>query len=862
MSNAPAEKPKYNFTKGKPFNKKKTTNYAKKSYKNIMPESLQTSIYLMIVESPSKCKKIEEYLGPKYTCISSKGHIRNIENGLKSIDMKNEGKDSCKIAFEISKEKKDHVEWMREIIGRFKKENIILASDDDREGEAIAWHICQTFDLDIATTQRAIFHEITQSAIKKALEATTVINMNIVNAQLCRQVLDVLVGYKISPVLWKHIYRDNNNSLSAGRCQTPALRLVFDNEMESRASVPSYTYRITGSFFPKKIMFDLSADFDSDVEVLQFLELSKEFKHELSIGKRKESVRTSPKPFNTSGLLQKASSTLSIGPKETMSICQQLYQDGLITYMRTESQKYSDVFLDTASKYIIDRFGSPDYIGNRDNIVNLDSTNPHEAIRVTNMALDSIVCENPRQNTLYKLIWRNTVESCMENARFNNTTVLITAPLDRSYKHIVEVPIFWGYMKLAEETRVSTVDEQSRGAALLLYIQSSYIGKCVTPFRIEDAKSNRSNPFISAPSSEAEGGILNENWCKYNAITSTLSIHGKHSHYTEASLIKKLEDLGIGRPSTYAMIVDTIIERGYVNKADIEGITIKSVEYGLIDGVITKEEIDRTFGKETGKLVIQPSGLLVSDFLNAHFCSLFSYDYTKKMECILDEISRGNHISNPWAICQTCSAEISGLLKPLTTFGKQVFNITGNDEYKFVFEKYGPVLRKVLADGTYEYKSVKKGLKFDLDKLKRGEYHIDELIHVNANTQIGEYGAIPIYLKTGPFGLYIEYGEKKESLESMGIIYPLDPSDSVSIFDKVLEIFVKRDESAEKSDSKIIRTLTNEISIRNGKYGAYIHYLPASSTKPKFFNIQKFKESYRHCSEEVILNWIKEKYNI
>jgi len=827
MSNAPAEKPKY-FTKGKPFFKKKTTNYAKKSYKNIMPESLQTSIYLMIVESPSKCKKIEEYLGPKYTCISSKGHIRNIENGLKSIDMKNEGKDSCKIVFEISKEKKDHVEWMREIIGRFKKENIILASDDDREGEAIAWHICQTFDIDIATTQRAIFHEITQSAIKKALEATTVINMNIVNAQLCRQVLDVLVGYKISPVLWKHIYRDNNNSLSAGRCQTPALRLVFDNEMEARASVPSYTYKITGSFFPKKIMFDLSADFDSDVEVLQFLELSKDFTHELSIGKRKEGIRTSPKPFNTSGLLQRASSSLSIGPKETMSICQQLYQDGLITYMRTESQKYSDVFLDAASKYIIDRFGSPDYVGNRDNIVNLDSSNPHEAIRVTNLALDSIVCENPRQNTLYKLIWRNTVESCMVNALFNNTTVLITAPLDRSYKHVVEVPIFWGYMKLAEETRVSTVDEQSRGAALLLYIQSSYIGKCV----------------------------------KYNAITSTLSIHGKHSHYTEASLIKKLEDLGIGRPSTYAMIVDTIIERGYVNKADIEGITIKSVEYGLIDCVITREEIDRTFGKETGKLVIQPSGLLVSDFLNTHFCSLFSYDYTKKMECVLDEISRGNHISNPWAICQTCSAEISGLLKPLTTFGKQVFNITGNDEYKFVFEKYGPVLRKVLADGTYEYKSVKKGLKFDLDKLKRGEYHIDELIHVDANTQIGEYGAIPIYLKTGPFGLYIEYGEKNESLESMGIIYSLDSSDSVSIFDKVLAIFVKRDESAENSDSKIIRTLTSEISIRNGKYGAYIHYLPAASTKPKFFNIQKFKESYRHCSEEVILKWIKDKYKI
>jgi DNA topoisomerase-1 len=784
----------------------------KKSYKksNIynVPESCSET-YLIIVESPSKCKKIEEYLGSQYKCISSKGHIREIKNGLKSVK-------SEQIEFDYIPEKKEHIEWMEQVIDKFPKSNIILATDDDREGEAIAWHICKTFHLDVNTTKRIIFREVTQTALLQSINNMKTINMNIVNAQMCRQVLDLLVGFKISPILWKYLYRNKDNSLSAGRCQTPALRLVYENELEAKQSTTSTTYKINGSFFPKKIVFDLSKEFDSESQVLDFLEQSKSFNHCLSIGQKKESIKSPPKPFNTSGLLQKASNQLGIGPKETMSICQQLYQDGLITYMRTESQKYSDVFLNKAQEYILKRFEKTEYIGNLEDIINKDSKNPHEAIRVTNIEISTIETENARTSTLYKLIWRNTVESCMSEAKYSNTPILITAPKDLLYKHTIEVPIFLGFTKLIEESRTNTINDQNIGAALLLYIQSS-------------PKEN----------------------IKYNKITSTLSIHGKHSHYTEASLIKRLEDLGIGRPSTFAMIIDTIIERGYVKKTDIEGITIKANEFTLEKNIIKIEEKERTFGNEKGKLVIQPIGLVVTDFLYSHFTPLFSYDYTTKMESILDEISNGDEKSEPWfKTCEICNIEISQLIKPIEKLSKQSFTILGSD-YKLVFEKYGPVLR-ISKNDTFEYKKIRSDIKLDLDKLQKGEYHEEELIEVKKEQIIGEVYGIPITLKSGPYGEYIEHGDKKESIKSLG---------EYKTTEEIADAF-KSKISSPINDSKIIRNLTNELSIRNGKFGAYIYYKTDKMTKPKFLNIQKFKESYRHCSEEVLIKWIKETYNI
>jgi len=810
----------------KRFYKKSNDKYQNQ---NKIPESANDATHLIIVESPSKCKKIEEYLGSQYTCISSKGHIRNIKNGLKSIDIKN----NYMPEYEILEEKREHVEWMKKIIAMFSKNNIILATDDDREGEAIAWHICMTFELDIETTKRIIFREITQVAIKTAIENPTHINMNIVNAQICRQVLDLLIGFKISPILWKHLYRNKENALSAGRCQTPALKLIYENETEFNESITNLTYKITGEFFQKNLAFHLSTEFENESDVVKFLELSKTFSHDVSIGQKKESIKTPPKPFSTSALLQKASNMLGIGPTETMSICQQLYQDGLITYMRTESQKYSDVFLKKAKEYIIKRFIKPEYVGILEDIINSNSNNPHEAIRVTNVEVSTIDATNSKMVSLYKLIWRNTLESCMSSAKYNNTQVLITAPMEHTYKYNVEVPLFLGFTKLIEDSKMNPVEEQSVGSGLLLYIQSS----------------------------------PNKN-IKYNKIISTISLHGKKSHYTEASLIKKLEDIGIGRPSTYAMIIETILERGYVKKMDVKGITIKANEYYLEQNKeCIKEEKERTFGNETGKLIIQPLGMIVADFLYGHFSSLFSYDYTTKMEKRLDEIGKGSEgerqggerqeIEEWYKTCELCNMELMRLIKPIEKIEKQIFDIK-DSEYKCVFEKYGPVLRKKI-DESYDYKKINSDLRLDLEKLKKGEYYMNELVEEKKENIIGEMDGLSVILKSGPYGEYIQHGDTNKSIKTLDI----DSNKEKINDDEILHAFKeKQKDDINNSKNKIIRELTEELSIRNGKYGAYIHYKTEAMTKPKFLNIQKFKESYRYCSEEVLLKWIKDTYNI
>ena len=323
--------------------RKKTNNSVSKNSDN-----LSTASYLIIVESPSKCAKIESYLGLNYCCIASKGHIRSV-NGLRSIDTKG----TFEPKFTELSEKKDHIMFMKQIISKFSKEKIILATDDDREGEAIAWHICEHFGLPVETTQRIIFHEVTKPALLASIKSPTVVNLELVKAQHARQVLDVIVGYKISPMLWKYLYNDSNNSLSAGRCQTPALRLVYDNENERKKkdNIQTY-YKTIASFFEEPLQFTLNVEFQTKKEVEEHMKKSVNHKHMLSIGTSHEITRTPPVPLHTSRLLQLANNTLHISPSETMRLCQQLYQTGYITYMRTESTKYAKPFLNEVSNYI------------------------------------------------------------------------------------------------------------------------------------------------------------------------------------------------------------------------------------------------------------------------------------------------------------------------------------------------------------------------------------------------------------------------------------------------------------------------------------------------------------------------------
>jgi len=790
--------------------------YKKKSAASVLSKNTSAT-YLIIVESPSKCAKIEHFLGEDYCCIASKGHIRSID-GLKSIDTKN----SFEPTFTLIDEKKDHVEAMRKIISNFQKQNIIVASDDDREGEAIAWHICQIFDLPVETTKRIIFHEVTKQAIIDSVKNPTIINMNLVRAQHARQVLDIIVGYKISPYLWKYLYNNKSNSLSAGRCQTPALRLVYDNEKEKETCGTETKHQVKGIFFSKAIEFTLNHEFDHELQVLEFMEKSKSHDHVLKIGEEKPTIKSPPKPFHTSRLLQVASNSLHMSPKTTMELCQKLYQAGYITYMRTESSQYSTVFLEQqAKKYILKEYVKPEYVGNLDAISLKDSNNPHEAIRVTQIEIKAIPQgDDPRMATLYKLIWRNTVESCMSEAKYKTRQIKIGAPLQYDYSHTIEIPVFYGWKIVSEKT--DETGTQNTGMGQVTFFQSILESKKPCPFQ---------------------------------SITSTVVVRNKHQHYTEASLINKLEDLGIGRPSTFATIVETIQDRGYVKKTDIEGAKLQCNEYqlsGQDPKTLTKKNIERVFGNEKNKLLIQPVGTLTLEFLLQYYQSLFSYEYTKNMEEQLDVVSSGQ-IKEWSALCRSCYNEIKALSKPIQAVSKQSYVV--EDGYEYIFEKYGPAIKHTLEDGTVEYLKAKKDMSVDLDKLKNKGYRLDELLEIKS-TCLGKYENEDLYVKTGRYGPYVEWGEKREGIKT--IVTPECPLESITL--QNIQEFLEDKKTNNVKTS--LRVLNDDMSIKKGKFGAYVYYKRSDMKKPEFLNIKTFKEGFLTCDPNILVEWLCQKYNL
>jgi DNA topoisomerase-1 len=782
--------------------------YKKKFVNNGVPKEKtinDLATHLVIVESPSKCEKIESYLGSQYCCISSKGHIRTID-GLKSIDTKN----AFEPTFTLIDEKRGHVDWMRNVIDRFSKNNIILASDDDREGEAIAWHICQVFGLSVETTQRIIFHEVTKPALLEAVNNPTKINMDLVRAQHARQVLDILVGYKISPYLWKYIYNSKSNSLSAGRCQTPALRLVYDNEKEKVDNKLEVKYKTAGVFFTNQLSYELNKEFEHKEQVLEFLEKSKVFNYQLSIMPPKDSFRAPPKPFNTSRLLQVATNVLHISPKETMDLCQKLYQSGHITYMRTESSQYSSVFLDKAKKYIGSQYGEK-YLGDIEKIRHKEANVPHEAIRITDIDVSGIETTETRLASMYKLIWKNTVESCMADAHYNNIKTVITAPMELEYHHMVEIPVFLGWLFVVKK---DINDEQEKATSIYMFLKS--------------LKPNLSNP----------------QWVECSII-----VKNKHSHYNEASLIKALEDLGIGRPSTFASIVETIIDRGYVKKLDIKGSPIQCEEYKLIDKKIETTTKEKVFGNEKSKLLIQPTGILTIEFLLKTFERMFSYEYTKTMELELDDVSSGKE--SDWTkICANCLKEIKGLSKDIKDLSKQVYAIDENHE--LTFAPYGPVIKHKYMDENQEEKceflQIKKDLNIDLETAKRGGYSLDQLLEIKNNC-LGKYEDNDLYIKTGKFGVYVEWGENRESIKNIN-----KPIDDISYEDVVAQL------SKEKVENNVLRRLDEHMSVRKGKFGAYVFYQRPDMKKPEFYNIKKFNRGFLNCDARELIDWIKETY--
>jgi len=763
---------------------------------------------LVIVESPAKCKKIESYLGTGYKCIASFGHIRDLANGLKGIDVQN----NFKPTFRLLPGKSKYIKPLRAAI---KKANqVILATDDDREGEAIAWHICKTFNLPVSTTPRIIFHEITKSAIKKAVANPTVIDMNKVNAQQARQILDCLVGFTISPILWANISR--KSGLSAGRCQTPALRLIYDNQREINNAPGRIAYDTTGYFTDKNLEFKLNHHHKNEVEMGDFLENSVEFKHIYTCSKPSAKKKQPPLPFTTSALQQKASNILHFSPKRTMTTAQKLYEQGFITYMRTDSRTYSKEFIGKAKKFIVDKWSikyvndsiyalSQRYNAKKKEKKDANAQEAHEAIRpteVTRQKLSSNI--DPSQQRLYDLIWSNTVESCMSPAEYNLVSAKISAPEKHHYKHSEELITFPGWLIV-------------RG-----YEQKNPLYKFML-------------------------GLKQNMVVDYSKIQSKMTLKDLKTHYTEARLVQQMEKVGIGRPSTFSSLVAKIQDRGYVKKGNVKGKPLKCVDFTLSDETLVEMENTRIFGEEKNKLVIEPTGIIVIEFLIKKFDPLFVYPYTKNMEDTLDEIANGAKLWH--SLCQSCYDEMKNLSGTIKKNNREHIQI--DNDHVYMIAKYGPVV-KYEKDGETKFKSAKKDL--DIEKLKRGEYTLEEIIAPQPSftgKRLGSYKNHDVLLKKGKYGLYIVCGDNKYSLK--GVVRKSE--DNIQLED-VLDILLGK----KSSNPKVLQIVTESLSIRKGKYGPYIFYKTATMKKPRFLNLKNIE--WKSMQKQEILGWCKEEYGI
>ena len=803
------------------------------------------SYSLVIVESPAKCDKIEKFLGSGYKVLGSYGHITHLSN-LKQIDFENNYKPN----FEIIDSKQAQINKLKKAIQNAKE--VILATDDDREGEAIAWHIAQVFKLDIQNTKRIIFHEITERAIKNAIANPTIINMNNVYAQQGRQILDLIVGFKITPLLWKHIVSNTKNSLSAGRCQSPALRLVYDNYKEIQESPGKLSFNTNGFFTSKNISFALNSNHNNHEDIKEFLELSKTFDHKFSRAKEKELIKTPPQPFTTSGLQQSANNNLHISPKETMALAQKLYEGGYITYMRTDSKVYSEDFVNETKDYITNKYSSNYINGSIEKLIQTkdkpqDISDPevekkskskskskkekekekegsltqeaHEAIRPTHINIESLPEDEDvftaKHRKLYKLIWSNTLESLMANAIYNSLMLNICAPQNLIYKYSAEQNTFPGW-KI-----VNGVEEEK---------------------------------YYNFLKTLKEGSI------NYKKIISKQTLKDLKTHYNEAKLVQLLEQRGIGRPSTFSSLIDKIQERNYVNRENVEGKKLTIIDYLLEQGKddIILEKGEKTFGNEKNKLVITQLGIFVIEFLIKNFDSLFDYDYTKVMEDELDVIAKGN--KKYYDLCKECNTFIEDLIKnnslSLTNENgaNEKVNIKIDEKHTYLIGRNGPTIKYKKEDGSTGFYGVKKDI--DIEKLKAGQYKLEEII-VSAednNKILGEYKGNNLYLKYGKFGYYLECGELRKSLTYTKINVPIKNigyDDAVNIL-----------ENSEANANSLVRRIDETLSIRKGKYGDYIFYKTEKMKKPQFLKLNGFNDDYKNCSLSNIRSWIKEKYEV
>ena len=722
---------------------------------------------LVIVESPGKVNTIQKFLGGDYLVKASIGHIRDLQEKKLSVDVEH----GFQPEYVVPADKKKVVSELKKLATG--AETVWLASDEDREGEAISWHLSETLALDPAKTRRIVFHEITKPAILDAIQHPRDIDRNLVDAQQARRVLDRLVGFELSPVLWRKI----QPKLSAGRVQSVALRLVVDREkeiMEFR-SVPFY--RVEAVFHPEgtpaavKVKALLDTRFESLEEARAFLQDSIGATYRIDTLEKKEGTRFPAAPFTTSTLQQEASRKLHFPVGTTMRVAQALYERGLITYMRTDSTNLSSLALGTAKKFIIDNFGEEYSHPRQYRTKAKGAQEAHEAIRPTYIE-NTTVEGTAQEKKLYELIWKRTVASQMSESRVMNTSIRIASDR-RSEHYAVQAAemLFDGFMKVYLEGRDD--EEPEEGETVL--------------------------PELHVGDRMEEKGVTAQ--CKYTAAPP---------RYSEATLVKKLEELEIGRPSTYATIISTLTTaRGYVVKGDKEGVKMPVTDLALKDGAITQKTRTETVGAERGKLLPQEIGIIVSDYLVKNFGSIMDYDFTATVEKDFDEIAEGEKVWNETiaAFYKPFHDQVESVLaaREYSRVSRELGTAPDGDKVTAAFGKFGAYVQKGEGENR-QFASLGKGQLIETLTLE------EALKLFELPRTVGEFNGVPVIATKGRFGPYLKYGERNVKLPRNADPLKIPLEECVKLIE----------ETPETPAANAVLAEWGDIQIVNGRYGPYL----------------------------------------
>lgn len=742
---------------------------------------------LVIVESPAKAKTIQKFLGSEYKVMSSFGHIRDLHKKTFSIDVEN----GFKPLYEIPEDKEDQVKKLKNEAAQ--ADVIWLASDEDREGEAIAWHLYEVLGLKPENTRRIVFHEITESAILEAIKNPRSIDLNLVDAQQARRVLDRIVGFELSPVLWRKIMP----GLSAGRVQSVAVRLVAEREKEIKEFKSEPYYRVSAQFASNdgtEFSAELNRHLPDHQAATSFLEDCRQAQFQVNDVTVKPLKRTPAPPFTTSTLQQEAARKLGLSVKQTMRLAQRLYEEGLITYMRTDSVNLSSLALGTISKEIKENIGERYLKVRHYRTTSKGAQEAHEAIRPTYISNHTIT-GTPQEKKLYDLIWKRTIASQMADAELEKTTANITVTgRNEAFVAEGEVVKFDGFLKVYFESS----DDSQTG----------------------DSKS-AFNEMHTLPAL-ARGQQLTA-----ASIVATQRFTQQPNRYTEASLVRRLEELGIGRPSTYAPIISTIQERNYVEKGEDKG---QKREYEIITlkgGKISTGKKNELYGNEKGKLIPTDVGMVVNEFLVKYFPSIMDYNFTAKVENEFDEVAKGNVVWNKeiadfYDGFHPTISKVSSL-RLEHKVGERTL---GNDPKTGLpvmvkIGRYGPLVQMGTADNETKprFASLQKGQSIETLTLEEAVKLFD------LPRDLGEFEGSEVTIGVGHYGPYVKHNGKYASI-------PKDIAPTAITLEEAIGLIQAQREADAK---KVLKTFDEEpdLKVMNGRYGPYIVYKKQNVKIPK-----------------------------